>query len=516
MKLPERIFPIGIQNFEQLRTRNYVYVDKTDLVYKLVSTNQIYFLSRPRRFGKSLLLSTLKAYFEGKKELFKGLAIEKWEQEWTAYPVLHLSFARTRYNAVENLHTLLNIQLSEWEQLYGKNVEEETFGARFDGIIKRAYEQTGKDVVVLIDEYDSPMLDSNGQKELQDDLRKITREFFSPLKDNAERLRFLFITGITKFSQMSIFSELNNLKNISLTSRYNAICGITEEELLREFKDDIELLAEENDETYEEACAHLKRMYDGYHFSHRGVGVYNPFSLINVLSEQEYGSYWYSTGTPTFLVELLKKRNIRFKDLESSKSTAQSFDRSTDMLSDPIPVLYQSGYLTIKGYQDFIYTLGYPNDEVRYGFINSLLPSVIGHSQNESEMSLITMKESLDTGDIDACMSRLRSFVASIPYELKSDNETRFETIFYILFRLMGQFVQTQLKTAAGRADVVITNKEYVYVFELKVDATPDEALAQIDDKGYGIAYEADGRQVVKVGVCYDKATRGITEWKAV
>jgi hypothetical protein len=516
MKLPERIFPIGIQNFEQLRTLNNVYVDKTDLVYKLVSTNRIYFLSRPRRFGKSLLLSTLKAYFEGKKELFKGLAIEKWEQEWTAYPVLHLSFARTRYNAVENLNTLLNIQLSEWEQLYGKNVEEETFGARFNGIIKRAYEQTGKGVVILIDEYDSPMLDSNTRKTLQDNLRKITREFFSPLKDNAERLRFLFITGITKFSQMSIFSELNNLNNISMDFSYSTICGITEKELHRDFKEDIEALAARNKETYEGACEHLKRMYDGYHFNEDSVGVYNPFSLINVLSKQRYDSYWYSTGTPTFLVELLKSKNITLRNLENSEAVAEDFDRSTDTLTDPMPVLYQSGYLTIKGYQDSIYTLGYPNDEVRYGFLRSLLPSFTGQTPIESSMSLIAMKRALDTGDINACMSRLRSFVASIPYELKSDNETRFETIFYILFRLMGQFVQTQLKTAAGRADVVITNKEYVYVFELKVDATPDEALAQIDDKGYGIAYEADGRQVVKVGVCYDKATRGITEWKAV
>jgi hypothetical protein len=514
MELPTRIFPIGIQNFEQLRRLNNVYVDKTALVYRMVSSNRIYFLSRPRRFGKSLLLSTLKAYFEGKKHLFEGLAIEKWEKEWTAYPVLHISFARTRYNEVDNLKELLNRQLIEWEKLYGRDAEDKTFGGRFDGIIKRAYEQTGREVVVLIDEYDSPMLDSSGKEALQKELRNIIREFFSPLKDNTERLRFLFITGITKFSQMSIFSELNSLNNISMDYAYSTICGITEEELHREFKTDIEALAEENEETYEEACAHLKQMYDGYHFSVRSEGVYNPFSIINALSKQRYDSYWYGTGTPTFLVELLRKEQMSLQNMENSKATAQSFDRSTDTLTDALPVLYQSGYLTIKDYQRNIYTLGYPNDEVKYGFLNSLLPSFVGRSQIESEISLIAMKESLDVGDIEACMTRFRSFVASIPYEQKSDKESRFEVIFYILFTLMGQFVQTQRQISSGRADVVITNENYVYVFELKVGATPDEALAQIEDKGYGVPYEAGSRKVVKVGVSYDKETHNITEWK--
>jgi hypothetical protein len=490
-------------------------VDKTALVYQMANTNQIYFLSRPRRFGKSLLLSTLKAYFEGKKHLFEGLVIETWEKEWTAYPVLHISFARTRYDKVDNLKELLNIQLSEWEKLYGSNVEGKGFGVRFDGIIKRAYAQTGKEVVVLIDEYDSPMLDSSGNEALQRELRNIIREFFSPLKDNTERLRFLFITGITKFSQMSIFSELNSLNNISMDYAYSTICGITEEELHNEFKTDIEALAEENEETYEEACAHLKRMYDGYHFSARSKGVYNPFSIINVLSKRIYDSYWYGTGTPTFLVELLRKeQQMSLEDLESNDVTAQSFDRSTDTLTDPLPVLYQSGYLTIKGYRQNIYTLGYPNDEVKYGFLNSLLPSFVGRSRMESEISLIAMKKSLDVGDIEACMTRFRSFVASIPYEQKSDKESRFEVIFYILFTLMGQFVQTQRMVSSGRADVVITNENYVYVFELKVGATPDEALAQIEDKGYGVSYDADSRKVVKVGVSYDKETHNITEWK--
>ncbi|MDR0939503.1 MAG: ATP-binding protein, partial [Mediterranea sp.] len=370
-------------------------------------------------------------------------------------------------------------------------------------------------VVILIDEYDSPLLDSTGDEKLRKELRLITREFFSPLKDNTEILRFLFITGITKFSQMSIFSELNSLQNISLWEQYSGICGITEKELLANFKPDNEALARRNKETFEEACAHLERMYDGYHFCEESEGVYNPFSIINVLAGQRYDSYWYSTGTPTFLIDLLRVRNMPLMDMEGCKTMPAAFDKSTDTLTDPIPVLYQSGYLTIKDFQNGIYTLGYPNEEVRYGFLNSLLPAVLGHSEMENGMNIIAMKEALDTGDIDGCLTRLRAFVASIPYEKKSDNESRFETIFYIIFTLMGQLTRTQVKTSAGRVDVVITNKDYVYLFELKVDSTPEEALAQIDAKGYAIPYEADGRTIVKVGINYDKETRGIAEWKA-
>ncbi|MDR0938449.1 MAG: ATP-binding protein, partial [Mediterranea sp.] len=280
-------------------------------------------------------------------------------------------------------------------------------------------------------------------------------------------------------------------------------------------KPDIELLAQRNKETYEEACAHLKRSYDGYHFCEESEGVYNPFSLINVLQKQKYGTYWYSTGTPTFLINLLRERNMPLMDMEGCKAMPDAFDQSTDTLTDPIPVLYQSGYLTIKDFESGIYTLGYPNEEVRYGFLRSLLPAVLGYSKMESDMSLVAMRDALNAGDIDACLTRLRAFVASIPYEKKSDNESRFETIFYIIFTLMGQLTRTQVKTSAGRVDVVVSNNDYVYLFELKVDSTPEEALAQIGAKGYAIPYEADGRKVVKVGINYDKTERGITAWKA-
>ncbi|MDR0894426.1 MAG: ATP-binding protein [Prevotellaceae bacterium] len=516
MQATPRIFPIGIQDFEQLRTLNNVYVDKTDLVYQLVKSNHTCFLSRPRRFGKSLLLSTLRAYFEGKKHLFEGLAMEQLETEWTAHPVLHISFAGSKYIEVKNLQALLNDTLAGWEAIYGSSPTEETFNLRFKGVIRRACEQTGQQVVVLIDEYDSPILSAMGasMEERRTELRGIMRDFFSPLKDSGVYIRFLFLTGITKFSQLSIFSELNHLENISMLPDYSSICGITETELLTQFKPDIAALAARNGETYEEACAHLKQLYDGYHFCENTEEIYNPYSIINVLKNRKYDSYWYSTATPTFLIELLKHSNLIPEELEGCKAVADDFNTAIDTLTDPIPVLYQSGYLTIKNYRNGIYTLGYPNDEVRIGFVRSLIPSVIGSDVQKSSMSIIAMAEALDTGDVETCMKRMRAFIASIPYERKSDNESRAELIFYMLFTLMGQFTQTQVPTAIGRADVVIKNRQYIYIFEIKVHGTADDALEQIERQHYAVPYETDPRQVVRIGVTYDAQTRGITDWK--
>jgi hypothetical protein len=516
MQPTQRTFPIGIQDFEQLRTRNYVYVDKTDLVYQLVSTNQIYFLSRPRRFGKSLLLSTLKAYFQGKKDLFKGLAIEQLATEWEAHPVLHISFAGATYKTVADLEGILDKKLSEWEQEYGREEKDKTVSERFDSVIKHAYKQIGKEVVILIDEYDSPILDSHSQadSELRKALRMLMRQFFSPLKDNTVITRFLFITGITKFSQLSIFSELNHLSNISMLPAYSSICGITETELLTQFKPDIAALAERYHETYDEACAHLKQLYDGYHFCEDTEEIYNPYSIINVLSGRKYDSYWYATGTPTFLIELLKESSLLPEDLEGCEAVADDFNTAVETLTNPIPVLYQSGYLTIKDYWNSIYTLGYPNDEVRLGFVRSLLPSIIGGDIQTSNMSIIAMAKALATGDAESCMKRMRSFIASIPYEKKSDNESRAEIIFYMIFTLMGQFTRTQIPTAIGRADVVVMNKQYIYIFEIKIHGTADDALEQIERQHYAVPYETDKRQVVRIGVNYDAQTRGITDWK--
>lgn len=513
-----RRYPIGIQDFEQLRNNNCVYVDKTALVYQLANTFNVYFLSRPRRFGKSLLVSTLEAYFLGKKDLFQGLAMEQLEKDWTVYPVLHMDFSGSKYANADALRSSIDVQLYLWEKVYGSVEKENTFSLRLEGIIRRAYEQTGQQVVLLVDEYDSPMLDSNSNPELQREIRGIMRDFFSPLKKNGKYLRFLFLTGISKFSQMSIFSELNNLQNISMSDEYGSICGITEQELLTQMKVDIERMAQGNNETYEEACAHLKRQYDGYHFSKSCVDVYNPFSLINAFAQRSYENYWFSTGTPTFLIELLQRLDFDVRLLDKMDAKPEDFDKATDCITDPIPVLYQSGYLTIKSYDPFFrsYTLGYPNEEVRIGFIESLIPSYLYQPTRESNFYVVSFVRDLMKGDIESCMERTKSFFASIPYDLENNQEKHYQTIFYLLFRLMGQYVDVEVKSAIGRADVVVKMTDAIYVLEFKVDGSTEEALAQINSKQYAISYAADHRRVVKVGANFDSATRTIGEWKIV
>ena len=518
METDYRRYPIGIQNFEQLRNNNCVYIDKTELIYKLTHSDSVYFLSRPRRFGKSLLVATLEAYFQGKKHLFEGLAMERLETEWTEYPVLHMDFSRRKYTDEDKLNELLNIQISHWEQLYGSDEKECSFSGRFEGVIRRAYEKTGKQVVVLVDEYDSPLLDTNSNPELQQKLRNIVRDFFSPLKSSGQYLRFLLLTGISKFSQLSIFSELNNLQNISMRDEYSALCGITEKELLTDLQSDIQRLAEANNETYEEACAHLKKQYDGYHFSKKCEDIYNPFSLFNALNAREYKNYWFSTGTPTFLIELLQEADFNVLDLEGLEATDEEFDAPTEQIQSPIPVLYQSGYLTIKEFDpEFqVYKLAYPNKEVRKGFIESLLPTYVHRARENNTFYVVSFIRDLRKGDIESCLERTRSFFASIPHDLENKTEKHYQTIFYLLFRLMGQYVDVEVKSAIGRADVVLKLSDAIYVFEFKYDGTPDEALAQIDSKQYAIPYQPDGRRIVKIGVNFDSATRTIGEWKIV
>ena len=518
METTYRRYPIGIQNFEDLRNNNCVYIDKTELIYKLTHSDKVYFLSRPRRFGKSLLVSTLEAYFQGKKHLFEGLAMERLETEWTEYPVLHMDFSGSKYTDADKLREVLNIQISRWEKIYGKEADELTFSNRFEGVIQRAYQKTGKQVVVLVDEYDSPLLDTNSEPALQKELRNIVRDFFSPLKKNGQYLRFLLLTGISKFSQLSIFSELNNLQNISMRDDFSAICGITERELHTALQLDIQRMADANNETYEEACEHLKKQYDGYHFSKNCEDIYNPFSLFNAFNAKEYKNFWFSTGTPTFLIELLQEADFNVRDLEGIEATDEEFDAPTEQIQSPIPVLYQSGYLTIKGYDpDFqIYKLAYPNREVRKGFIENLLPTYVHRARENNTFYVVSFIRDLRKGDIESCLERTRSFFASIPHDLENKTEKHYQTIFYLLFRLMGQYVDAEVKSAIGRADVVVRLADAVYVFEFKYDGTPDEALAQIDSKQYAIPYQADGRRIVKVGVNFDSATRTIGEWKIV
>lgn len=386
------IYPIGIQDFETLRRANNVYIDKTDLIYQLISTNRVYFLSRPRRFGKSLLISTLEAYFLGKRDLFEGLAIAELEEEWAVYPVLHIDFSMRKYLAADALCELLNYNLVQWEKVYGREEGETSYATRFEGVIRRAYEQTGQQVVILIDEYDSPMLDTNSNPDLQAELRGIVRDFFSVLKGTGRYQRFLFMTGISKFSQMSIFSELNNLQNISLREEYAALCGITEEEVLTQLQPGIQALADRNKETYDKACTHLKRKYDGYHFSKQSPDIYNPFSLLNALISKDYSNYWFGSGTPTFLIDLIGRMQFDVTLMEDVSLTAEEFDRATDTITDPIPVLYQSGYITIKEYHPALdlYTLAYPNEEVRLGFIKCLLPTFVHRSMEQTRSTSST------------------------------------------------------------------------------------------------------------------------------
>jgi len=513
--MSSKIYPIGIQNFEKIRKDGYFYIDKTALIYQMVKTGSYYFLSRPRRFGKSLLISTLEAYFLGKKELFEGLAMEKLEKDWITYPIFHIDLNTEKYDTRESLDSILNFTLEKWEQQYGTAPSETTFALRFRGLIERAYEQTGQRVVILIDEYDKPMLQAIGNEELQKEFRNTMKAFYSVLKTMDGCIQFAFLTGVTKFGKVSVFSDLNNLDDISMRKQYVDICGVSEKELHDNLEIELHELADAKELTYGELCNRLREYYDGYHFTYNSIGIYNPFSLLNTFKYREFGSYWFETGTPTYLVELLKKHHYdleRMAHEETSAAVLNSIDSTSD---NPIPVIYQSGYLTIKEYdRDFqIYTLAYPNKEVRKGFIESLMPAYVHLPARENTFYVVSFIKDLRVGNLDQCMERIKSFFASIPNDMNNKEEKHYQTIFYLLFRLMGQYVDAEVKSAVGRADVVIKMQEAIYVFEFKVDGTPEEALAQINSKQYAIPYQADHRKVIKVGVNFDSSTRTIGEW---
>ena len=518
-------FPIGLQDFAQIRRNGYYYVDKTALVYEMTSTGRVYFLSRPRRFGKSLLVSTLKCYFEGRKDLFEGLAMEGLEKEWKKHPVFHVSFSINKYNDMNSLRVTLNNILSEWEKLCGiSNRSGNEWGPRFSDVIKAAHEKTGEEPVVLVDEYDAPLLDTMDDPELQRQLKQEMRKFFSPLKDLGGILRFVFLTGITKFSQLSIFSELNNLDVITMNDRYAAICGITREELEEQMVPEIQALADKQGQTYEEAVDALAKKYDGYHFSKRSPDVYNPFSLIRSLKDSELDNYWFSTGTPTVLPQLIKKYNIKPDELDRGfPATADMFDAPAEEARDPIPMLYQSGYITIKSYDGYSYTLGFPNEEVRYGFLHSLMPYYAAETVSQNDTFLLKFSRFLREGNLDDAMTLMRSFFSSIPYNAEKQDENHYKTIFFLIARLCTPFVvHTEEASAAGRSDMTVETQDAAYVFEFKLDGTVEEALAQIDSKGYLIPYEAsvgaDGRpkKLFKIGASFDAQTRTLGGWKVV
>ena len=505
-----RKLPIGIQNFEDLRTNNYVYVDKTQYLYRLVTMGKPYFLGRPRRFGKSLFLSTLKAYFEGKKHLFEGLAVAELEKDWTEYPVVYIDLNQASHKNVQNLNNVLNSTLSEYEERWEIETKEPEYSLRFKKIIKVAYEKTGRKVVVLVDEYDKPLISTMDDTELNEAIRQILKGFYGVLKSADDYLRFVFLTGVTKFSKVSIFSDLNQLNDVSQDKQFAGICGITQTELETCFKPELNTLATETRKTYDEALAEMKKRYDGYHFAPESENVYNPFSVLNTFSKCMFGSYWFETGTPGMLVRQVGKENLNPRDFDEDIviSAADVKDYRPNETSI-IPLLFQSGYLTIKGYDaDFeVYSLGFPNQEVKYGFMKNLLP-VYAPADISTLTSFFAGKftRSLRDGDVEGFMEQLTAFYASIPYDAvpkKHKNERHYQFVFYLLFALMGQFVATEVKSAKGRADAVVRTGNAVYVFEFKMDAeaTAEAALAQIDDKGYPIPYSADHRRIVKIGV---------------
>lgn len=513
---PLRKLPIGIQSFEDLRRSGYLYVDKTDFVYQLVTMGKPYFLSRPRRFGKSLLLSTFEAYFLGKKELFKGLAIEQWETEWNVHAVFHLSFNAEYYETRERVENLLDSHLKNWEREYGVTDINSSLSIRFKDVIRRAAEVTGRGVVVLIDEYDKPLLRSFHDEGLQTQFREILTAFYTVLKDADQWLRFVFITGVTKFAQVGIFSTLNQLSDISFVPDYSALCGLTKEEIETNFSPELKRLAEDNDLTDEECMSRLTRLYDGYHFSYRNkVGIYNPFSLLNVLKYRLFDNYWFASGTPTFLVEMLRKTHYDLRELDGMEVSAASLTDDRAHANNPVPMIYQSGYLTIKDYDEELrlYKLGYPNDEVKYGFMNFILPFYTSISETETPFYIGKFVQELRSCNVESFLTRLRAFFVDFPYELNDRTERHYQVVFYLVFKLLGQFVEAEVRSAIGRADAVVKTADTVYVFEFKLTGTAQEALSQINDRSYLLPYTADRKHLVKVGVAFDAATRNLGNW---
>ena len=519
--------PIGIQDFEKIRTGGYLYIDKTEHVYRLASEGSYYFLSRPRRFGKSLLISTLKALFLGKRELFKGLAIDKKEDwDWAVHPVLHLDLNTNKYDKPEVLSQKLDESLNEWETLYDCARPDLPFGMRFENVIKSAYEKTGQRVVILVDEYDKPMLQAIGNKELQDEYCGTLKGFYGALKSMDGCIRFAMLTGVTKFGKVSVFSDLNNLRDISLDYNYYDICGITGQELLMYFSELIDALAERSKLTREECIEKLRRMYDGYHFDEDSPGMYNPFSVLNTFQTRKFGSYWFETGTPTYLVELLKRHHYNLEDMSKSEVTADVLNSIDAESHDPIPVIYQSGYLTIKGYKSEFgkYILGFPNDEVEEGFIKYLAPFYLDNREQRSVFDIEKFSDDVETGNIEQFLGRLKSLFASAPYDsVKGDKENHFQNMMWVVFKMMGFYSHTEYHTSNGRIDLLLETPKYRYIMEFKLDGTAEEALQQIKDKNYQLQFFADSlahvdgqggaKHTYIIGVNFSKETRTIDKW---
>ena len=519
-----RKYPIGIQTFSRIRREGYVYVDKTDLVWQLAHYASYVFMSRPRRFGKSLLSSTLHSYFAGEKELFEGLKIMELEQDWEQYPVLHFDLSGCKHMPVDGVKEELGRLLKELEKTYGRDTGETTPGMRFAGLVNRAFEQTSKQVVVIIDEYDAPLLDVLHEDLALKDMREVMQEFYQRLKMLEPKIKFCFITGITKFSQLSIFSTINNLTNVTLDTTFSAICGITEEELSTVLKEDIERLAGIYELSYEQMHQKLKERYDGYHFTEYSPEVYNPFSLLKAFQQRKVADYWFESGTPSFLIRQMQHFKTDIMSLDTLEAPADAFDVPTEAMSTALPLLYQSGYLTIKGYdrEAEIYQLSIPNLEVRTGFTKGLLPTYTGLDIGDVQTGFaLKFWRALKKGDADGAMREMQAYLAGIPYvegfkkklAEAATAEGFYEYTMYLIFSMLNVYVRTQVKVAGGRVDMVVRMPDTTYIFELKASGTAQEALAQIDQKGYAFPYQTEGRQVVKVGVKFNADTRVPEEW---
>lgn len=513
------IYPIGIQNFEKIRTEGFLYVDKTAEIYKLAKEGRYYFLSRPRRFGKSLLVSTMEAYFSGRKELFSGLAVEKMETEWKQHPVLHLDLSGVSYTDESVLERVLSDKLAKWEALYGAVNTSDILGLRFKEVIEAAYNKTGNQVAILIDEYDKPIIDNLGNEPTLSRLRSTLQGFYSVMKSMDARIRFGFLTGVTKIGKMSVFSGLNNLNDISMIPDYVDICGISETELHEYFDESISELSSANEMSKEECYVKLKSMYDGYHFCEDSIGIYNPFSLLNTFQNKKFREYWFETGTPGFLVEVMRKTSFDVTTLENQTVDSTLMSNADAIFENPVPYLFQSGYLTITGYNDMfrLYQLGFPNQEVKNGFLNCLLKYYVPMSPDMSGTTLIyQLWHSITEGNPKSFMQILSSLFANTSYQIQGETEKDFQYAMYIISALLGEYVQVERTTSNGRIDLIIRTKEFIYIFELKVNADADVALRQIDEKGYARPFEGDSRKLFKIGVDFSTATRRIEDWKIV
>lgn len=511
--------PIGIQTFSEVIGKGYLYIDKTEYVYNLSHNYKYCFLSRPRRFGKSLLVSTLHSYFTGKKELFKGLAIEKKEKEWMEYPVLHFDMSMGKHLDKEGLETYIGYRLEEHEQEYGITNPQSGINNRLVTLIRTAYEKTSKPVVVLIDEYDAPLLDVVHEEEQLPVLRNVMRNFYSPLKACDPYLRFVFLTGITKFSQLSIFSELNNISNISMKPAFAAICGITKEEMLENLDGYIERIAKEQGMTHDDAINKLTGKYDGYHFAWPSSDIFNPFSLLNAFVNKDMESYWFGSGTPTYLIEMMRKFNIVPSQLGRQEAMAEDFDAPTERMLSITPLLYQSGYLTIKGYDPDIqlYTLDIPNKEIRVGLMRTLLPYYVkGENAGNGATVIAKMYNAIRNGNLDGMLQLLQQFLLTVPYCDVTNHEGHYQQMLYIIFSLLGRYVDVEVRTPNGRVDMVMRTADKLYLFELKMNKSAQTAIEQIELKNYPERFALSGLPIVKVGINFDSEKRTITQWEIV